>query len=102
MTQAIDDQINRGIILKILARTKRGERPGSRKVQPELKAAPAWALLTRQHDTVDIEIGTGRLGYSVAWGFNVSFQLPPDRRGRGVGRAGDRRTCKADENAEGT
>ena len=101
MAQPINDQIDRGIIHKILAGTKRGERPDSRKVQPELQAASAWALLTRQHDTVDIEIGAGRLSYSVAWGFNFSFQLPPDRRGTGVGCAGDRRACKADENAEG-
>ena len=32
VTQAINDQIDRGIILKILAGTKRGERPVSRKI----------------------------------------------------------------------
>ena len=100
MTQAIDDQIHRGIILKIFASTKRGERPGPRKVQPELKTAPAWALLTRQHDTVDIEIGTGRLGYSVAWVFNVSFQLPADYWGKDVRCTGDSMASKADENGE--
>ena len=100
VTQAIDDQINRGIILKILASPERGERPVPQKIQPELQAAPAGALLTPQHNTVDIEIGTGRLGYGVAWGFNVWFQLPPDRRGTDVRFAGDRLACKADENDE--
>ena len=100
MAQPINDQIDRGIIHKILAGTKRGERTVPRKVQPELKTASAWALLTRQHDTVDIEIGTGRLGYSVAWGFNFSFQLPTDRLGT-VGCAGGRQAYKADKNAEG-
>src|SRR4029453_5776424 len=101
VAQAIDDQINRGVILKIPASTKRSEQPVPRKVQPELKAAPTWALLTRQHNTVDIEIGTGRLGYGVAWGFSVSLQLPTDRRGTRIRCAGDRLVCKADENGEG-
>ena len=72
----------------------------SRKVQPKLKAAPARALLTRQHNTVDIEIGTDRLGYSVAWSFDVSFQLPADRRGNGCRLCPRRKACKAQEEAK--
>ena len=100
MTRAVDDQIDRGIILKDLARTKRGERPVPQKIQPELQAASTWALLAGEHNAVDIEIGTGRSGYSVAWGFNVWFQLPTRRRGTGVQFTGDRLACKADENGE--
>ena len=101
VVQAVDDQVNGGIILKNFASTKRSERPLPSKIQPELEAAPAWALLTRQHDAVDVEICTGRLGYGVAWNFDITFQLPCDRRGKGVGCAGDGEACKAQEDAEG-
>jgi hypothetical protein len=60
--QAVDDQINGGIILKIFANSKRSERALPSRIQPELEAAPAWALLTRQNDAVDVGICTGRLG----------------------------------------